>query len=190
VSVIDVLATVARAEQVQPGDATAVAGAGVGLLLDGEPAGAEPLRPEPEPPAQAQAAANLASGGLDQLEVLGVAEPARELGGDRLGAVPLPEAPGQQRAEPGVGGERLTEPGEILGGEPLKERPGEGGLRHRNSCTVLRCCRRHGFRCTGKDSDLGIGEFPYMVIAWFGYVKLSAQPAPGIRMLGYGLLAA
>jgi len=41
---------------------------------------------------------------------------------------------------------------------------------------VLRCCRRHGFRCTGKDSDLGIGEFPYMVIAWLGKVKLSAQP--------------
>ena len=38
------LGPVARAEQVEPGDAAALVGVGVGLLLDGEPAAAEPLR--------------------------------------------------------------------------------------------------------------------------------------------------
>jgi hypothetical protein len=39
------LGPVARAEQVKPGEAAILAGVGVGLLLDNEPAGAEPLRP-------------------------------------------------------------------------------------------------------------------------------------------------
>ena len=53
------LGPVARAEQVEPGDAAAVVGVGVGLLLDGEPAAAEPLRPEPQPPVQLQAASDV-----------------------------------------------------------------------------------------------------------------------------------
>ena len=116
------LRPVARAEEVQPGDAPAVGGVGVGLLLDGEPAGAEPLCPQPEPPVQVQAATDLADGGLDELEVLGVAEPASELVGDHLGAGPLPQASGQQGTEPGVGAQRVIEPGEVLSGQALQER--------------------------------------------------------------------
>jgi len=141
VAAIAGLGPVTRAEHVEPGDAPAVAGVGVGLLFDGEPAGAEPLRPQPQPPAQVQAATDLAHGGLDELEGPGVAEPPRERLGNRLGAGPLPEAPGQQRAEPDIGGERITEPGEILSGEARKERPGE--LRHRCSRAAVMCCR-HG----------------------------------------------
>ena len=128
---------VAGAEQVEPGDAAAVVGVGVGLLLDGEPAGAEPLRLQPQPPVQVQAAPDLADRGLDELEILGVAEPARELVGDRLGAGPLPQAPGQQRAQPDVGGERATEPGEVLSGQALEERPGQGELRYRGAALWL-----------------------------------------------------
>jgi len=121
VSVMLALGQVPRAEQVEPGDAPAVVGVGVGLLLDGEPAAAEPLRPEPQPPAQVQAGTDLADGDLDELEVLGVAEPALEPVCDRVGAGPLPQASGQQGTEPGVRGERVAEPGELLSGEPLKE---------------------------------------------------------------------
>src|SRR5580700_1209574 len=108
------LGPVARAEQVKPGDPAAVVGVGVGLLLDGEPAGAEPLGPEPEPLVQMQAAADLADSGLDELE--------------RLGTVPLPQARRQQGAQAGISGERAAEPGEVLSGEALEERPGEGRL--------------------------------------------------------------
>ena len=117
------LGTVARADQVEPGEPAVLAGIGVGLLFDGEPAGAEPLGPQPQPPAQLQAAADLAEGGLDELEVLGVAEPARELAGDRFAAGPLPQARRQQRAEPGVGGERAAELGEVLIGQALEGTP-------------------------------------------------------------------
>ena len=117
------LGTVAGADQVEPGKPAVLAGIGVGLLFDGEPAGAEPLGPQPQPPAQLQAAADIAEGGLDELEVLGVAEPARELAGDRLAAGPLPQALRQQGAEPGVGGERAAELGEVLISQALKEAP-------------------------------------------------------------------
>jgi hypothetical protein len=122
-SVIVFLGTVTGAEQVEPGDAITVAGVGVELLLNGEPAGTQPFRPEPEPPVQVQAAPDLADGGIDDLEVPGVAEPACELGGDRLGTGPLPEARGQQRAEPDVGGDRVTEPGEVLSARPSRNNP-------------------------------------------------------------------
>ena len=112
-------------------------GVGVGLLLDGEPASTEPLRPQPQPPVQVQAAADLADGGLDQLEILGVAEPAREPVCDRLGTGPLHQARGKQSAEPDVGGQRAAEPGEILSGQALQERPGEGELRHRSRAVVI-----------------------------------------------------
>ena len=71
---------------------------------------------------QVQTAANLADGGLDELEVVGVAEPARELASDHLGPGPFPQAPGQQGAEPGASGERAAELGEVLSGQALKER--------------------------------------------------------------------
>src|SRR5580704_4953447 len=54
------------------------------------------------------AAPHLADRGLEELEILGVAEPAREPVGDRLGAGPLHRARGQQGAEPDAGGERAT----------------------------------------------------------------------------------
>src|SRR5579859_984934 len=144
VSVIVFLGPVARAEQVEPGDTPVLAGVGVGLLLNGEPARAEPLRPEPEPPAQVQAATDLADGGLDDLEVPGVAEPLREPACDFFGTGPLPEAPGQQRPEPDVGGDRVAEPGEVLSGQALEEQPGECELRHRSSRAAVRRCCGHG----------------------------------------------
>ena len=39
--------------------------------------------------------ARLADGGLEEFEVLGIAEPCRERGGGRLGPGPLAEAAGQ-----------------------------------------------------------------------------------------------
>ena len=90
------LGPVAGAEQIEPDDAPAVGGVGVDLLFDGEPAAAEPFRPQPEPPVQVQTAANLADGGLDELEILGVAEPAREPASDRLGPGPFPQARGSR----------------------------------------------------------------------------------------------
>src|SRR5215467_14170311 len=118
------LGPVARAEQVEPGEAAILAGVGVGLLLDDEPAGAEPLRPQPELPVQVQAIADRAGGGLDKLEVLGAAEPAGEPACDRVGTCPLPRASGEQGAHPGIGRERAAEPGEVLSGEAVKERTG------------------------------------------------------------------
>src|SRR5580704_3852417 len=115
------LRQVPSAEQVEPGDAAAVGGVGVGLLLDDEPAGAEPLRPEPEPPVQVQATTDLADGGLDELEILGVAEPALEPVCDRAGAGPLPQARRQQGAQAGISGERAAELGEVLSGDAPDE---------------------------------------------------------------------
>src|SRR5689334_15884495 len=101
-SVMVALGPVARTEQVEPGDAAVLVGVGVGLLLDGEPAAAEPLCPEPQPPVQVQAAPDVACGRLDELEILGIAEPAREPVCDRLGTGPLPEARRQQGAQAGA----------------------------------------------------------------------------------------
>src|SRR5262249_48279802 len=94
------------------------------LLLDGEPAPAEPLCPEPEPPVQVQTAADLADGGFHELEILGIAEPAREPVYDRLGTGPLPQARGQQGAQAGFFGQSAAEPGEVLSSETLDERTG------------------------------------------------------------------
>src|SRR5215469_13981027 len=118
------LGTVSGAEQVEPGEAAILAGVGVGLLLDNEPAGAEPLRPQPELPVQVQAIADRAGDGLDELEVLGAAEPAGEPVCDRLGTFPLPRARREQGAHPGIGRERAAEPGEVLSSEAVQERAG------------------------------------------------------------------
>ena len=87
---------------------------------------------------QVQAATDFADGRLDQLEVIGVAEPARELVGDHLGSDPFPQARGQQVAEAGASGERVAELGEVLSGQALKERAGQGELRHRGGRAVAR----------------------------------------------------
>lgn len=129
---------VARAEQVQPGDAPAAVGVGVGLLLDGEPAGTQPIGLEPEPPAQVQAASDLADGSLEELEVLGAAEPCRERAGRRLGASPLPEPARQQRPEPDISRERMPDPGEVLNRKAVKERSGDGELRNGSRRAAVR----------------------------------------------------
>src|SRR5579863_2679643 len=116
-----VLRHVAGAQQVQPRDAAALTGIGVDLLLHDEPAGAKSLRPQPQPPLQVQPATDLADDGLDKVEVLCVAEPACEPAGDHLCARPLPQAPGQQRAQPGISSEHVTEPGEVLNRQALQE---------------------------------------------------------------------
>src|SRR5262249_18217597 len=143
VSVMAGLGPVARAEQVEPGEAAILAGVGVGLLLDDEPAGAEPLRPQPELPVQMQAIADRAGGGLDELKVLGAAEPAGEPFRDRLGTCPLPCARGEQGAHPGIGGERAAKLGEVLSGEAVKERAGALRSRHCAGHPVAAGCR-HG----------------------------------------------
>ena len=56
-----------------------------------------------------QAAADLADGGLDQVETLGVAEPVRERRRDFFRTAPLQHAAGKQGPEPGVGAERAIE---------------------------------------------------------------------------------
>ena len=66
-------------------------------------------------------ATDLAGDGPDQVEVLCVAEAAREPAGDHLGAGPLPQASGQQRAQPGISSEHVTEPGEALNRQALPE---------------------------------------------------------------------
>jgi len=45
---------------------------------------------------------------------------------------------GQQGAEPGASGERVAELGEVLSGQALKERAGQGELRHRGGRAVVR----------------------------------------------------
>src|SRR5579863_2985660 len=107
-SVMVALGPVPRAEQIEPADAAALVGVGVGLLLDGEPARTEPFRLEPEPPAQVQAATDLADGGLDELESFGVAKPARKPVCDRIATGPLPETRRQQGAHTGTTGERAA----------------------------------------------------------------------------------
>src|SRR5690349_18244484 len=134
------LGPVARAEQVKPGEAAILAGVGVCLLLDNEPAGAEPLRPQPELPVQVQAIADRAGGCLDELEVLGAAEPAGEPVRDRVGTCPLPRARGEQGAHPGICRERAAEPGEVLSSEAVKERAGAPRLRHHAGRPVAAGC--------------------------------------------------
>ena len=92
---------------------------------------------------QAQAATDLADGGLEELEVLGVAEPAREHTGDRLGTDPLPQARRQQGAQVGTSGERAAELREVLSGEAFQERPGEGEARNYAGRPVTAGCH-HG----------------------------------------------
>jgi len=70
-----------------------------------------------------QAVTDLADTGIDELEVLGVAEPARELGGDRFGACPLSGPPGEQRAEPDVGGERVPRRAKSWAAAPSRNDP-------------------------------------------------------------------
>src|ERR1051326_3093264 len=118
------LGLVARAEQVEPGYAAALVGIGIDLLLDGEPATAEALRPQPQPPVQVHAALDLADGGLGEREILGIPEPACEPARDRLGAVPFSQARRQQGTQARTSGERATESGEVLSGEALDERRG------------------------------------------------------------------
>jgi hypothetical protein len=137
------LGPVARAKQIEPGDVAALVGVGVGLLLDGEPARTEAFRLEPEPPVQVQAATDLADGGFDELESLGVAEPAREPVRDRLGTGPFPQSRRQQRAHTGITGKRVAELSKVLSGEALDERPGDGRLRPYAGRLVDAGCR-HG----------------------------------------------
>ena len=142
VSVTVALGPVAGAEQIEPDDAPAVGGVGVDLLFDGEPAGGEPC---------ARSRSRHRGAGGQQArrrwprrgEVVGVAEPARELASDRLGPGPFPQAPGQQGAEPGASGERAAELGEVLSGQALEGRAGQGELRHRSSRAVALGCGRH-----------------------------------------------
>ena len=72
---------------------------------------------------QVQAATDLADGGLEELEILGVAEPALEPVCDRVGAGPLPQARRQQGAQAGVSGERAAELGEVLAARPSRNDP-------------------------------------------------------------------
>src|SRR5439155_20434498 len=79
------LGSEAGAQQVERVDG--VAGIGVRLLLDDMPpvADAERRRSHPQPPRQVQAAADPADGGVDDLEVGGVAEPGAEDAAHRVG---------------------------------------------------------------------------------------------------------
>src|SRR5262249_27089020 len=154
--------------------------------------GAEPLRPQPELPVQVQAIADRAGGGLDELEVLGAAEPAIEPVCDRVGTRPLPRSRREQCAHPGIGGKRAAEPGEALTSEAVKERAGAPRLRHRAGRAVAAGC-----------SHLPVVRVR-VVVAVSGNPPTWATPARhsslcaagngggavGLRMLGYGLLAA
>jgi hypothetical protein len=82
--------------------------------------GAGGYSPDKVPPSS-RPATDLADDGLDQVEVLCIAEPAREPPGDHLGAGPLLQAPGQQRVQPGISSEHVTEPGEVLNRQALQE---------------------------------------------------------------------
>jgi hypothetical protein len=83
------LGSEAGAQQVERVDG--VAGIGVRLLLDDMPAlaDAERRRSHPQPPRQVQAAPDLADGGVDDLEVGGVAEPGAEDAAHRVGSFPI-----------------------------------------------------------------------------------------------------
>ena len=78
-----VLGSVTGAQQGQATDPARGAGVGVHLLLDDEPPAAEPLGTQAQTPAELEASADLADGGVDELVVVGVAEPALELTADR-----------------------------------------------------------------------------------------------------------
>ena len=104
---------------------------------------------------QVQPAADLADGGLDEVKVLSVAEPAFEPVGDLLSAGPLPQARGQQRAEPGPGGERAAELSEVLGGKALKQRTGPGELRHHAGRAVAVGCGHESVVRAGQRRRIG-----------------------------------
>ncbi len=89
---------------------------------------------------QVQAAPDLTDGGLDELEILGVAEPPREPVCDHLGTGPLPQARRQQGTQAGASGKRVAEPGEVLSGQALKERPSQGELRNDAGRPVVMGC--------------------------------------------------
>ena len=75
---------------------------------------------------QVQAAADLADDGLDEIETLSVAEPPREPVCNHLGTSPLPQARRQQGTQAGASGKHVAEPGEVLSGRALDERPQRG----------------------------------------------------------------
>src|SRR5262249_868840 len=108
------------------------------------------------------------------------------------GTCPLPRSRGEQGTHPGIGRERAAEPGEVLSDEAVKERAGARRSRHR----------------AGRAVAAGCSHLPVVrvraVIAVSGNPPTSAAPARdrrrwkcsngggavGLRMLGYGLLAA
>ena len=91
-----------------------------------------------------QAASDVTDSRLDELEVLGVPEPASELAGDHVGAGPLLEASGQQGAEYGVGAQRVIEPVEVLSSEALQERTRDSELGYLVRRAVVLCCCGNG----------------------------------------------
>ena len=109
----------------QPHDAAVVRGVGVDLLLDEEPAAAEPLGSQPQPPAQVQASADLADGGVDQLEPSASPNQRVERRPDVVDGRSIRRRPAWEqargRARPG---ERVASTVEVLAGEPVEERAG------------------------------------------------------------------
>src|SRR5690348_18256699 len=87
-----VLPAVAGAQEPQAADPAVRPGVGVDVLLDEPGAGAEARPADPDAPPQLEAGADLADGGVDDLERVDVAEPPLERGADLFAAPPLVEA--------------------------------------------------------------------------------------------------
>lgn len=115
----------ARAQQVERVDG--LGGVGKGVLFDDMPPVADPERrgPHPQPPRKMQSPADLADGGVEDLEVLSVTEPGRERSRDRVGAVPVRGPRREHRPEPDVAAERGRQLLVVAGGERLQEHPSD-----------------------------------------------------------------
>ena len=69
---------------------------GIGVLLNDTRVGAQSLRTHPQPPVHMEPGAQLTKRGVDQVSLLGVAEPPLEGGGHLSCALPLPEPSWEQ----------------------------------------------------------------------------------------------
>ena len=84
-------------------------------------ADAEGRGPDAQAPRKVEPAANLSDGGVDELEVVGLAEPRAERVGDCFGSLQVHRTGRQHRPEVNCRAQRGGHPGVIAVGEGLEE---------------------------------------------------------------------
>ena len=149
-------------------DPVAVVRVDVGLLLDHEPAVAEALGAQSRPPPHVQARRELFGTGVDEREILRVAEPADERLRHALDTVPLSRVGGQERAQMHVVGEHGRKTLEVLRPEGIEEAA-------RNVLRLIEGRSTQPFRYRNKGDLATVGR--HRAIAQFPALEMWGKPA-------------